>query len=263
MVITFHDPLSFRRKSFHLTENMVSVRQSGHFPKRGSKMTKEKSRKELLSTNDEFVTFSTRMLVLAGEHKKQLQIAGYCILVIILLFTAGNMYLKNRNSKAMDAYNKAYYAISGNITPEKKQETYTKSRQDFGKVLSEFKMSKAASVTLPQLAHIDFLEKKYDDAIAKYQDYLDSKPGEPYYSFGMLALSTCYEEKGDYDKAVSTLDKVVKAAEGYSKEQAMLSLARIHRLKKDFVKSNEILKDFIEKYPSSPSLEVAKAAITS
>jgi predicted negative regulator of RcsB-dependent stress response len=226
-------------------------------------MTKDKSRKELLSTNDEFVTFSARMLILAGEHKKQLHIAGYCILVIIILFTAGNMYLKNRNAKAQNAYNAAYYAISGNITPEKKQEIYTKSREDFGKVLSGFKMSGVASVTLPQLAHIDFLEKKYDEAIKKYQDYVDSKPEEPYYSYGILALSACYEEKGDYDKAISTLEKVVKSAEGYSKEQAMLSLARIHRLKKDFTKSNEILKDFIEKFPSSPSLAVAKAAITS
>lgn len=225
-------------------------------------MTKDKSRKELLSTNDEFVTFSTRMLVLAGEHKKQLHIVGYCILAIIILFTAGNMYLKNRNSRAQDAYNTAYYGISGNISPEKKQETYAKSREDFGKVLAEYKMTKAAPLTLPQLAHIDFLEKKYDDAIAKYQKYLDSKPGEPYYSFGMLALSACYEEKGDYDKAISTLEKM-KDAEGYSKEQALLGLARIYRLKKDTAKSNEILKDFIEKFPSSPSVPVAKAAITS
>jgi outer membrane protein assembly factor BamD (BamD/ComL family) len=226
-------------------------------------MTKDISRKELLSTNDEFVTFSTRMLILAGEHKKQLQIAGYCILVIILLFTAGNMYLKNRNSKAQDAYNTAYYEISGNISPEKRQEAYTKSREDFGKVLSEYKMSKAASITLPQLAHIDFLEKKYDDAIKKYQDYLDSKPGEPYYSLGMLALSTCYEEKGELDKAISTLDKVINSAEGYAKEQAMLGLAGIYRLKKDTAKSNEILKDFIEKFPSSPSVPIAKSTITS
>ncbi len=225
-------------------------------------MTKEKSRKVLLSTNDEFVTFSARMLVLAREHKKQMEIAGYCILAIIILFTAGNMYLKNRNSRAQEAYNRAYYALSGNISPEKKQEIYAKSREEFGKVLAEFKMSKVAPLTIPQMAHIDFIEKRYDDAIKKYQDYLDKKPSEPYYSYALLALSTCYEEKGDYDMAISTLEKI-KDKEGYSKEQAMLGLARIYRLKKDTAKSNEILKDFIEKFPSSPSIAVAKATITS
>jgi TolA-binding protein len=122
-------------------------------------------------------------------------------------------------------------------------------------------LSKAASVTLPQLAHIDFLEKKYDDAIVKYQEYLDSNPQEPYYSFGMLALSACYEEKGDYDRAISILEKM-KEAEGYTKEEAMLGLARIYRMKKDTAKSNEILRDFIEKFPSSPSVQIARAAIT-
>jgi tetratricopeptide (TPR) repeat protein len=225
-------------------------------------MTKEKSRKELLSTNDEFVTFSTRMLILAREHKKQMEIVGYCILAIIILFTAVNMYLKNRNLRAQEAYNSAYYALSGNISPEKKQETYAKSREDFGKVLAEYKMSKVAPLTIPQMAHIDFLEKKYDEAIKKYQDYLDDKPAEPYYSYALLALSTCYEEKGEYDKAISTLEKI-KNAEGYSKEQSMLGLARIYRLKKDTAKSNEILKDFIEKFPSSPFIEVARSSISS
>lgn len=226
-------------------------------------MTKEKSRKELLSTNDEFITFSARMFVLAGEHKKQLYIAGYCILAIIILFIAGNMYMKHLNSRAQDAYNTGYYEISGSITPEKKQEIYTKARTDFGKVLAEYKMSKAAPLTIPQMAHIDFLEKKYDDAIKKYQDYLDKKPDEPYYSYALLALSTCYEEKGEYDMAIQTLEKAVAKAEGYSKEQAMLSLAGIYRIKKDFTKSNEILKDFIEKFPSSSFVEVAKASISS
>ncbi|NLA75980.1 MAG: tetratricopeptide repeat protein [Deltaproteobacteria bacterium] len=225
-------------------------------------MKKDKSRKKLLSTNDEFVTFSARMLVLASEHKKQLQIAGYCILSLIILFVAGNMYLKNRNTRAQNAYNIAYYALSGSISPDKKQEAYAKAREDFGKVLTEYKMSGPASVTLPQLARIDFLEKKYEEAIIKYQDYLDKKPREPYYSYGILALSACYEEKGDHDKAIAVLEKV-SASEGYSKEQAMLGIARIHRIKKDFVKSNEILKDFIEKFPSSPSAPAAKAAITS
>ena len=43
----------------------------------------------------------------------------------------------------------------------------------------------------------------------------------------------------------------------------MLSLARIYRLKNDYTKSDEILKDFIEKFPESTSLSVAKAAISS
>ena len=223
----------------------------------------KKSRKELLSTNDEFITFSSRMLMYAGEHKKILQIAGYCVLAAVLLFIGGNFYLKHLNMKAQDIYDAGLRTVSENMKLEKSEEELTKSREEFSKVLADYKMSSVAALTLPQLAYIDFLEKKYDDAVIKYQEYLNDTSEEPYSSYTLLALSVCYEEKGDYDKAISTLEKAALGKDDYSKEQAMLSLARIYRLKNDYAKSDEILKDFIEKFPASASISVAKAAITS
>ncbi len=119
----------------------------------------KKSRKELLSTNDEFITFSGRILMYAGEHKKQFEIAGYCILAAILLFIGGNLYFKKLNTKAQDTYNAGFYTISKNMKLDKSEEELTKSRENFAKVLADFKMSSVAALTLPQMAYIDFLEK--------------------------------------------------------------------------------------------------------
>ena len=223
----------------------------------------KKTRKQLLSTNDEFITFSGRMLNYAADHKKQMNIAGYCILVAALLFVAGNFYFKRMNTSAQDVYNTGYYAISGDMKFDKSGAELTISRDNFAKVLADYKMSKVATLTLPQIAYIDFLEKKYDDAISKYQEYLNSVPGDPYSSYALLALSVCFEEKKDYDNAISTLEKVTTGDDDYGKEQAMLSLARIYRLQNNYAKSDEILKNFIEKFPSSVSLEIAKAELTS
>lgn len=223
----------------------------------------KKSRKEILSTDDEFITLSGRLLIYLGEHKKQMQIAGYCVLAAILLFIAGNLYYKNLNIKAQETYNTGLYTISENMMIDKNEEELAKSRENFAKVLADYSISKVATLTLPQMAYIDFLEKKYDDAISKYQEYLDDTSEEPYSTYALLAISVCYEEKEDYDKALSTLEKVAAGKDDYSREQAMLSLARIYRLKNDYSKSDEILKDFIEKFPTSTSLSVAKAAITS
>ncbi|MGD9158452.1 MAG: tetratricopeptide repeat protein [Desulfobacteraceae bacterium] len=223
----------------------------------------KKSRKQLLSTNDEFITFSGRMLAYAGEHKKQLNIAGYCIIVAALLFIGGNYYFKSLNTRAQDVYNTGLYTISENMNLDKSEEELTKSRENFTKVLADYKMSKVATLTLPQIAYIDFLEKKYDDAISKYQEYLNSASEAPYSSYALLALSVCFEEKKDYDNAISTLEKVTAGEDDYCKEQAMLSLARIYRSQNNYAKSDEILKDFIEKFPASASLEIAKAALTS
>ncbi len=223
----------------------------------------KKTRKELLSTNDEFITLSGRAFEFAGNHKKQLEIAGCCILVIALLFVGLNFYLKNLNNRAQDEYNIGYYTLSENMGAEKKQAELDKSREDFAKVLADYKMSDLTTLALPQIAYIDFLQKKYDDAISKYQEYLKKTSEEPYASLAKLALSKCFEEKKDYDNAISTLEKVTAGKDEYSREHAMLSLARVYRLKNDYAKSNEILKDFIEKFPSSKSIPVAKAAMTS
>ena len=223
----------------------------------------KKSRKERLSTNDEFITLSARLFTYAREHKKQMNIAGYCILAVVVLFIAGNFYLKKINEDAQDVYNAGFYTLSENMTLDKKEEDLIKSRESFAKVMADYKMSNVASLTLPQMAYIDFLEKKYDDAVSKYQEYLSSTSEEPYSSYAMLALAVCYEEKEDYDKALSTLEKVAAGADDYTKEQAMLGLARIYRIKNDYARSDEILKDFIEKYPTSTSLSVAKAALRS
>ncbi len=223
----------------------------------------KQSRKELLSTNDEFITLTGRLLKAAGEHKKQLQIAGYGILAVILIYIGGYFYFGHMNDQAQDTYNEGFQIMAKDITLNKSEEDFTKSRESFEKVLADYKMSNVVDLAMPQLAYIDFLQKKYDDAITKYQEYLDSTSEEPYASLAMLSLSICYEEKGELDKALSTLEKISKSSDDYAKEQAMLSSARIYRLKNDYTKSNEILKDFIEKYPASTSLPLAKAAITS
>ena len=224
---------------------------------------KKKSRKQLLSTNDEFITLSGKLLRYAGEHKKPLYIAGYCILALVILYMAGNFYFKKIDTKAQEIYDAGYNTLSEDTKLDKSKEELTKSREDFAKVLADYKGSKAATLTLPQIAYIDFLEKKYDDAISMYQEYLNKTSEEPYSYYALLALSVCFEEKGDYDKAINTLEKVKAGNDEYSKQQAMLSLARIYRLKNDYAKSNEILKDFIAKFPESTSLPIAKAALTS
>lgn len=224
---------------------------------------KKKSRKELLSTNDEFITLTGRLLVAAGEHKKVLYIAGYCIIALILLLIGGNQYFKKLNIRAQDAYNTGYYILSRDTRLDKDKADLTKSREDFTKVVADYGMSKVATLALPEIAYIDFLEKRYDDAVSKYREYIDATNGEPYVSYARLALSVCFEEKKEYDKAIGILEKVSAGQDEFSKEQAMLSLARIYRLKNDYAKSNEILKEFIEKFPASTSISIAKAALTS
>ncbi len=54
-----------------------------------------------------------------------------------------------------------------------------------------------------------FLEGKYDTALLMYEDFLAKNPGA--YQV-LLNIGDCYREKGDYDKAIESYNKLLKAA---------------------------------------------------
>jgi len=245
-----------------LTVYSVSARHFEHLSHRGKYMAKTKvSRKKLLTTNDEFIHFSSRAIIFISEHPRQFKIAGSCLAVIVLIYIGALFYLKHVNNTAQDLYNTAYYALADSMKPDMNKEGLATSKENFTKVVKDYSLSQVARLALPELAYLNYLEKDYDAAISKYKDFLDKTSEEPYQSFAMIALSVCYEEKGEYEKAVSSLEKVLSGPDDFFKEQAMLGLARVHRLQNNFDKSNKVLNDFVEKFPSSTSLSLAKAYI--
>lgn len=223
----------------------------------------KKTRKELLKTNDDFINFSSRAIIFLNEHRRQFKIAGYCLLAIILIYIGIYYYLKKENEQAHDIYNIAYSSLSNNMNPDADKEDLAISKENFTRIIEEYSISGVSRLAIPELAYIDFLEKNYDSAIARYQDFLDKTPEEPYRSLTTIALSVCYEEKGEYEKAISTLENLLSGPDDFFKEQAMLSLARVYRLQNDFEKSNEVLGEFIEKFPASTFMPLAKANIIS
>jgi predicted negative regulator of RcsB-dependent stress response len=219
------------------------------------------SRKELLKKEDEFITFSSRMIILAKEHSRELKFLGVGVLCILLVYLGIYTYLRYINTKGQDAYNIAYYAINKNMASEKDQDSIKKSEELFNEVIDKYGISGAARLAIPELAYLKFSQKQYDEAISKYQEYLDKAPDSLYQSLAETATAVCYEEKGDLDNAIKTLEHLNSGPDDFFKEQAMLSMARIYRLKGKGEKSNEILKEIIEKFKNSQFLSLAKAQI--
>jgi outer membrane protein assembly factor BamD (BamD/ComL family) len=74
-------------------------------------------------------------------------------------------------------------------------------------------------------------------------------------------MAACYEAKGDLNAAMETLNILLKQPDNPFQESAMLSLARLYRLDNKDAQSQEVLKKFVEKYPTSPFLPMAKARL--
>ena len=219
------------------------------------------SRKELLKKPDEFITFSAKTIIFAREHSQQFKYLGIGIIALIFVFLGINMYMKYINKKGQTAFNEAYYTLVGDVSQSGNTLDLKKVEELFNAVIDNYSISKSALLTLPELGYVNFKQKKYDEAISRYQMFLDKAPDDPYISLARIGLAVCYEEKGDFDKAIQSLEYIRQGPDDFFKEQAMLSLARVYRLTRKEEKSNEILKEFIEKFSTSPFLSIAKAYI--
>ena len=135
-----------------------------------------------------------------------------------------------------------------------------RSEELFKKVMTDDSLSKASRLAPPQLAYLNFLQKKYPEAIQLYQEYLKEVPkNTAYHSLALLALAASYEGEGDFGKSIETLQKILSSPDSSFKDQATLNLARVYGLAKQPEKAKETLKEFIEKYKNSPFLSMAKA----
>ena len=226
-------------------------------------MAKEKvTRKELLKSSDEFLTVSSRVILYVKEHAKPFKIAGGILVGAALVYLGVNYYLNYANRKGQEAYDAAYYEVAKIKEIKADDETVKKSEELFKKVITDHGLSKASRLAPPQIAHLKFLEKKYDEAIQLYQAYLKEVPENTvYHSLALMALSAGYEGQGDFGKAIETLQRILSSSEPSFKEQATLNLARVYGLSKQPDKAKETLKEFIEKYKNSPFLSMAKARL--
>jgi predicted negative regulator of RcsB-dependent stress response len=226
-------------------------------------MAKKKlSRKELLKGTDEFLTISNRAANFFSAHLRELKYIGIGIAIIVAGYLAVYGYMRHVNKRGQEAYNIAYDTLTDDlqsgITPEKLK----KAEELFEKVIEEYGMSKAARLALPQVGHVKFTNKKYDDAILFYDKFAAEVSGEKEYEdLTSLALAGCYEAKGDLKKAIFLLSSIVDAPDNPFRETAMLSLERVYRIDKQPEKANEILEKFVQEYRTSPFLPMAKARL--
>ena len=227
-------------------------------------MAKKKlTRKELLKDTDEFLTLSGKAALFFNRHLREFKLIGIGLVVIAVGYISIWAYMGHINKKGQEAYNVAYDTFIQSLQSEKAdEEGLKKSEALFEEVISEYGMSKAADLSLAQVGHAKFTDKKYDDAINYYHEFSNKASGnEAYETLTLLALAACDEAKGDLKKAVEILDGIVKVSDNPFRENAMLNLERIYRLDNQPQKADEILKTFAKEYTNSPFYPMVKARI--
>lgn len=223
---------------------------------------KKVTRKELLKGTDEFMSFSARAVEWIRGHIRLLQYVGITVAIAIVAYLAVTNYFRYVNRKGHEAYSTAYDIARKTMSPDAEPDDLKKSEELFLKVHDDYGMSKAAKLALPQIAYAKFVEKKYDEAIALYKDFLKKVSGNRANELlAHLALASCYEAKGENQAAISHLTPILDSPDHPFRETAMLSLARLYRLENNSEKERETLEKFAESYKDSPFLPMVKARL--
>ena len=223
---------------------------------------KRVTRKQLIKEPDEFLTFSGRAAHFVREHSQQFKYLGGAIAAALLIYLGMSTVMSYVNKKGQKAYNMAYYNLPQDLDVNSESNDLKQSEELFQKVINDYGFSKASRLALPELAYLKMVEKKYDEAIPLYQEFLQkASDNMPYQSLARMALAACYESKGEFERAIETLMHITAEPDNLFKEQAMLSLARVYRLADQEDKSEEILKEFTEKFTTSPFHPLAEALL--
>ena len=224
---------------------------------------KRVTRKQLLKGPDEFLTFSEKAALFVKEHDREFKYLAGALIAVLLIYLGISTGLGYIHKKGQNAYNMAYeIIIAQNMDLSPESEEMKQSAELFQGVINDYGLSKASRLALPELAYLKTVEKKYEEAIPLYQEFLNKAPrNSPYQSLARLAIASCYESKGEFERAIEILNRVTAQPDDLFREQAMFSMARVYRLAGQQDKAKEVLEAFVKEFDSSPFYPLAKALL--
>lgn len=222
-------------------------------------MPKKTTRKDLLKSEDEFLSLSSRMLSFFKSHTGALKIAAVVVAAVVLVFLSTTAFYRHINKKGQEAYNSAYLAMSENLRPDMEPEKLSEIQGLFADVVENHGMSKVADLALPQLAFLNFIEGKYDESLNSYHDFKEEQKDESLFTtLSSLGIAVCYEAKGEIDKAVALLEPIGSDSDNRFRETALFTLIRLHRLVGDNDQAADLAAKFITDFKGSSFEPIVK-----
>jgi predicted negative regulator of RcsB-dependent stress response len=222
-------------------------------------MPKKTTRKDLLKSEDEFLSLSSRMLSFFKSHTRALRIAGIVVAAILIVFLSTTAFYRHINKKGQETYNSAYLAMSENLGPDMEPGKLSEVQGLFADVVEHHSMSKVADLALPQLAFLNFIEGKYAEALSSYLDFKEKQKDESVFNtLSSLGIAVCYEANGEIDKAVALIEPISNDPTNRFRETALFTLIRLHRLAGDNNRAADLAAKFITDFKGSSFEPIVK-----
>lgn len=222
-------------------------------------MAKKIRRKDLLKSEDEFLSFSARAFSFFSAHVRELKIAGILIVAGSIIFLGTTTYIRHVNNKGQEAYNTAYSAMAEYFNQDAEADKLREVRDLFIKVIDNHARSKAADLALPQLAFLKFMEGESGEAIRLYSDFKSkAAKKDDFVTLSSLALAVAHEANGDLDRAIALIEPIAGDRGNHFRETALFTLTRLYALAGRQSRATELAGDFIAEFQRSPFVPIMK-----
>jgi tetratricopeptide (TPR) repeat protein len=234
--------------------------------------TKKISRKELKQP-DEFVSFWARAIEYAQDHSREFIIGIASVVVVALLTWAWTAYAKKKETTASRLVAQAQ-SLWKPSTPEgvpgqagidgrtKDPEAEGRARKILEDVVDNYGRTSACPVARILLGQIYYEKGDYDKAIDTYEKVVKGRSTKPELTaMAWEGLAYSHEAKEDFTEAASCYEELTKMPLTNVQGWAYMGLARCYEKLQEYEKALDAYRALLAEQPQHPRASEARATI--
>jgi len=190
------------------------------------------------------------------------------VIVVIIAIVAGllgwNSYAKGLNEKAL-ALEAEAFRLFENINEESAETEADQSWEDvlalYQKILNDYPNSASAERAMILSGNLEYTHEQYADAQKQFSAYLAKYPNGQLRNQAEESLGYVYEQQGDYQQALITLQKVEANAPDSRKSVLLLAIGRNYENLSQTDKALETYQRVLESNTSSGWKDMAQERV--
>jgi tetratricopeptide (TPR) repeat protein len=190
---------------------------------------KKKITKKKLKEPDEFVTFTEKTFLYITQHLRPIVTGGIIVLILLLSIYIFYRWEAKKEEDAQRKFNLAVetYQMVSSLYREGSIQEYKNVLKKFDEVMTKFPRTSSGKLSFLYKGNIHLRLGEFEEAIKTYQAFLQKGGSEKLYRlFALEGLGYAYEGKKDYEKALTTFQKIVEMGEGFQLANAYLNIGR-------------------------------------
>jgi len=215
---------------------------------------------------DEFVSTSSSVIDYLKNNYRNIIPVTVVVLAIAIIAFGWFYYSKEREKEAASLlyqskqiYNTSQQAQRNGQSVE---ETYRLSLGKFEDIKNKYSGTSSAIESSFYMGDCYYHLREYDKAMDHYHQFLNSSSKGDYLTyFAFEGLGYCYEEKGDYQKALENFKKSMEEGDMDIKELALMNIARCYEALNDKAKALEFYQQLSDDQSNSIFSELVQDKI--